>query len=584
MGEQQQDTINDCVRRKADQEAGAALGELSPVSSLFNGRSVFITGASGFIGRVLLEKLLRSYPVIKNIYILMRAKKNVQPADRLNRQLLNAPIFDTIRAMKNGQDLLDKIIVITGDIGEDNLGISKAELNLMLEDPTLGIVFHSAATVRFDEPLKTSVKFNLAAVETLIRFCKRIPNLVALCHVSSAYVNSNIKNNQDIKEQLYPVDHSPRQVLRLAAEMDERLMQEIKPTLVGQRPNTYTYTKALGEHLIALEASGLPVAIVRPSIVVASWREPIPGWIDNLNGPTGLLLAYGKGLMRTMYAKRTSKADIVPVDIVVNCMIAAAYYAASTSGKLDPVPSLPPQLENAINKRDKPFEDLSSPSLVTGCADCSDDSDNNYKVPPIFHCTSGDLNPFTWGDMERIVFPHVAKYPSEQVLRHPGGTFKDNPYFDAFMRPIVHYLPALIIDLICLLMGKKLQLLSIYRKLHAAMDALNHFSTTNYNFKSNNIKHLQAYLAHPEDRQTLYMDITKLNWDSFYETYVLGVRRFVLKESDETFEKSRRSFRRAYYKELVFRLVLTALALFVFMPLGMRLVKQAIVSVSPTQS
>jgi len=35
----------------------------------------------------------------------------------------------------------------------------------------------------------------------------------------------------------------------------------------------------------------MPLAIVRPSIVGASWKEPFPGWIDNLNGPSGLYIA-----------------------------------------------------------------------------------------------------------------------------------------------------------------------------------------------------------------------------------------------------------------------------------------------------
>jgi nucleoside-diphosphate-sugar epimerase len=57
--------------------------------------------------------------------------------------------------------------------------------------------------------------------------------------------------------------------------------------LVGKRPNTYTYTKALAEHLLLEECGSIPLAIVRPTIVTAALREPIPGWVDNLNGPTG---------------------------------------------------------------------------------------------------------------------------------------------------------------------------------------------------------------------------------------------------------------------------------------------------------
>lgn len=57
--------------------------------------------------------------------------------------------------------------------------------------------------------------------------------------------------------------------------------------VIGDRPNTYTYTKAIGEQLIGLEREDLPIAIIRPSIVVAGMRGPVKGWVDNLNGATG---------------------------------------------------------------------------------------------------------------------------------------------------------------------------------------------------------------------------------------------------------------------------------------------------------
>lgn len=58
--------------------------------------------------------------------------------------------------------------------------------------------------------------------------------------------------------------------------MDEELVSTLTPKLIRQHPNTYTYTKALAEYLVQQEASHLNVAIVRPSIVGASWKEPFP--------------------------------------------------------------------------------------------------------------------------------------------------------------------------------------------------------------------------------------------------------------------------------------------------------------------
>lgn len=58
--------------------------------------------------------------------------------------------------------------------------------------------------------------------------------------------------------------------------MDDGIVRDITPRLIGDRPNTYTYTKALAEFVVQQEQDGLNIAIIRPSIVGASWQEPFP--------------------------------------------------------------------------------------------------------------------------------------------------------------------------------------------------------------------------------------------------------------------------------------------------------------------
>lgn len=125
---------------------GVQTGQVSEVAKMFDGRSVFITGASGFVGRVLLEKLLRCYAGIKRVYILMRTKKEEPPEVRLHKRVLNVPLFDKIRSMQHfdGANLFNKIVMIPGDIGEQQLGISDVHMQMLLDDERLSIVFHSA--------------------------------------------------------------------------------------------------------------------------------------------------------------------------------------------------------------------------------------------------------------------------------------------------------------------------------------------------------------------------------------------------------------------------------------------------------
>lgn len=74
--------------------------------------------------------------------------------------------------------------------------------------------------------------------------------------------------------------------------LDDSIIDEITPKLIGDRPNTYTYTKALGEMVVQQESGNLNVAIIRPSIVGATWQEPFP--VSTL-----LLLCFSPGALGT---------------------------------------------------------------------------------------------------------------------------------------------------------------------------------------------------------------------------------------------------------------------------------------------
>jgi len=50
-------------------------------------------------------------------------------------------------------------------------------------------------------------------------------------------------------------------------------------------------------------------------------EEPIPGWIDNIYGPTGLSISVGKGILRVTYINQYVCENVVPVDIVVKAVL-----------------------------------------------------------------------------------------------------------------------------------------------------------------------------------------------------------------------------------------------------------------------
>ena len=119
------------------------------VSKFFKGKSVFITGGTGFMGKVLVWKLLSACPDIKSIYLLIRPKKGILSQDRLDKVIFSTPIFKSWKTDK--PELLDKVKSLNGDITLPKLGLSDNDIELLVNE--ISVVFHSAATVRFDEEI-----------------------------------------------------------------------------------------------------------------------------------------------------------------------------------------------------------------------------------------------------------------------------------------------------------------------------------------------------------------------------------------------------------------------------------------------
>jgi fatty acyl-CoA reductase len=66
-----------------------------------------------------------------------------------------------------------------------------------------------------------------------------------------------------------------------------------------------------------------------PISVTGTWKDPVPGWVENLNGPTGLLVGAGKGVIRSMHCRAEYNADIMPCDIAINSIIILAWKVAN---------------------------------------------------------------------------------------------------------------------------------------------------------------------------------------------------------------------------------------------------------------
>ncbi|KAM7348536.1 fatty acyl-CoA reductase 1-like isoform 2-T2 [Cochliomyia hominivorax] len=304
------------------------------LTKFFENAEIFITGGSGVVGKALIEKLLRSCNV-KRIYVLLRPKKNLSIEERLEK-IKNAMIFDQLK-LEKPDEFDQKLLAIPGDCLLPSLGIT-AEYRKILENVTM--VFHSAATVRFDVKLGEALKLNVGGTLQTLTFAETLKHLKVFMHISTFFSNPYLRR---VEEKLYESPMDWRFCLDLVEKNDisEEQLDILTRKLITGFPNTYCFTKNLTESLVNDYKRKLPVAIFRPSIVLFALEEPEPGFSPSLMGAMGLFAIVAAGLLKTMYAGRNIILDITPQDIGIKTLCYHTYKTVNfyeNTQKVDKIP------------------------------------------------------------------------------------------------------------------------------------------------------------------------------------------------------------------------------------------------------
>ncbi|XP_044735250.1 fatty acyl-CoA reductase wat-like [Chrysoperla carnea] len=487
------------------------------VQRFYRGTNVFITGGSGFIGNILIEKLLRSCNINK-IYLLLRPKRGKDINKRLE-DMFSGPVFENIKKKVN---LHKKIQIVTGDCAEKELGLSAEDKAQLINN--IHVIFHGAATVRFDEGLRQSTNINVRGTIEILKLAKQMPNLKAVVHISTAFSNCI---HSTMVEQIYPPAMHYKELIALVDALKDDQLDKITDTVLGDYPNTYIFTKQIAESVIEEFANDIPIAIVRPSIVTGSAKEPIVGWINNMYGVTGIIAGAALGILRTLYCNPDNTADLVPVDYVANCSIVAAW-------------DVEKRRNNMINNSE----------------------DNNEDVVPVFNYVSGTDNRITWRDVMKFTEEVGPTVPSPKIIWHYWFTLNKHRSLHIIYTYLLHYLPAIMIDFIRQLMGKKPMMMKVYQKVEKFSMVLRYFTIKQFEFTNDNTKDLFKKLS-KKDQDLFNFDImSKYDWRAYWKGYIIGMRVYLVGDPMSTIPEGRKKVLK--FKIIHYTLVSAVLCFLVF--------------------
>lgn len=387
---------------------------------------------------------------------------------------------------------MKKIQVIKGDVTTENLGLDTSDQLELIEN--VHLIFNMAANVRFDLSLKEATNFNVRGTLRVLQLAEKMKNLQVFTHISTAYCNCN---EAVLEEKYYKSMENPYGVMQMTELLSDETLKIVTPKLLGKLPNTYSYTKGLAEDLVHSFRHKFSIVIARPSIVVASWKEPLPGFVEGVNGPTGLMIAAGKGVVRSMHCHQENPCESVPVDVNINCMIALAYKKS-----------------------------LMDSNEVLFC-----------------NITDSGIRGVTWGECLESGRKILLDYPMSIALWYPEGSMKSNYFLHMLCVFFFHYLPAYFIDFILFITGNKPFLVNVQHRISHGLRVLQYYTTRKWFFKNDNFRELYESLSE-FDKEKFYFDLREIEIQEFLKSYMMGIRTFILKEKDEDLPKARATLKR----------------------------------------
>nr|CAD7434651.1 unnamed protein product [Timema monikensis] len=326
--------------------------------------------------------------------------------------------------------------------------------------------------------------------------------------------------------------------------------------------------------------------------IIGTRSEPLPGWIDNVYGPTGIVVGAGIGILRTINMDPCISANLVPVDMAVGALIASAREVHNTQ-RIDHIyPSIRSLLRPTILidssthiflrafedgqhytqpirrtsetiKNDKISFSLFRNFCFNMCRKLGDS-----EGIPIYNYVSSAQKPIQWREFVDMANSHAVRRSqkpkdTKEPLGQPHTTGKQSVSSEADNKQLQTQPPRHALS-----WSVVVGLFKVYRKIHRLSGVLTYFCTRNWDFSDDNVQTLWKNLG-PEDKKLFDFDISSLDWNQYIYNYVRGCRVHLLKDDLSTVPESRIRWQRLYWLHQTVKTVLIIAAFrilwFIFM-------------------
>ncbi|KAJ5774024.1 hypothetical protein N7457_008920, partial [Penicillium paradoxum] len=296
----------------------------------YEGKSLFVTGGSGFLGTAIVHRLLTSTSTLR-IYLLCRGG-----IDKLRARWMEWLPASSVESFCSS----NRLIVFDGDILLPDLGLSEEILDIIRDNAST--IIHAASSINLRSPLSKLFGSIVDASDKMVDLALTCKRLECFVYVSTAYVNTHLYPKSDepdlkIDEEIYELS-TPSNVLDEVNEVRKRGTSRAYEA--ENFPWAYAYAKHLTERLVHhrfMEHTwNSKLLIVRPSIIGPAQCLPFPGYMMPMSSPSTMLAAAlalspsRKVKIATMKDNSHWTSDEVPVDVVVDRML--CHLAMGTSG------------------------------------------------------------------------------------------------------------------------------------------------------------------------------------------------------------------------------------------------------------